>query len=638
MFRTLFKISIYLILLCFTASFAQDFEKVDSLKQLISKHKNGKDTLPQIQSYYDLGVYLSDFDPKESNLWLEKALKLAKSSKREQAEHVILNVMALNYSNLNEIPEALKLYEDVAEYFKKKGDKKVYATVLMNYGTTAAMVGKYTQAIESSTKALSTLLETGDSTDIAHYYCEIGKLFNLVGNREKYKEYILTAEKLIPNEKYANFETVINVNNELAFLYDEKNDFEKAKLYYQKNYELSEKKGYLIGIAVSANNIGDILLKQKKYITALPYIREGLEINKKLKNYWGLITSYISLGQNHFYLKNFNEAEMLYRKALSLAKNGNYPIEKKDIYFYMRELYELKNQYDSAYFYFKKYEIIKDSLENLDVKKQIAQMETQFNTKQKERQIEFLDKENELKDTQLRTQGVLFVILLVAILLASLVIYLIVRNKRIQAELNASLNEQKMLRVQLNPHFIFNSLNAIQNFILQKKPFEAADYLSDFARLMRLILESSREDSITLEKEIQILDYYLKLQQLRFSNSFSFEIKIDENLIPEQIKIPSMLLQPFIENAVEHGIKNMDFGKGVIFVEINEKDDSLLILVEDNGHGFSNEIKENHKSYAIKITQERIENIYLLTKKKIKFEIQTEVEKGTKIIFEIPKS
>lgn len=99
-----------------------------------------------------------------------------------------------------------------------------------------------------------------------------------------------------------------------------------------------------------------------------------------------------------------------------------------------------------------------------------------------------------------------------------------------------------------------------------------------------------------------------------------------------------MLLQPFIENAVEHGIKNMDFGKGVIFVEINEKDDYLLISVEDNGAGFQNEIKENHKSYAIKITHERIENIYLLTKKKIKFEIQTEVEKGTKIIFEIPKS
>ena len=232
------------------------------------------------------------------------------------------------------------------------------------------------------------------------------------------------------------------------------------------------------------------------------------------------------------------------------------------------------------------------------------------------------------------------------IILITFAVLIVFRQQRRRNKLREELLEmqQRLLRTQMNPHFIFNSLLSIQNFIYKNEPGQAGKYLSRFAKLIRLILRSSRKEVITLEEEIEFLNYYLALQKLRFKKRFDYRFDIDEKIRQEQVYIPPMLAQPFIENAIEHGLKDISH-EGIIqirfFMEINY----LVFEVEDNGVGIYRSEREksltdsNHESLGQQITYDRLR---LLNKKykKVSYsadEIRDEKGsvKGTKIQFRI---
>ncbi len=169
--------------------------------------------------------------------------------------------------------------------------------------------------------------------------------------------------------------------------------------------------------------------------------------------------------------------------------------------------------------------------------------------------------------------------------------------------------EQKLLRSELNPHFVFNALIAIQSFIFSNDPKAAGRYLSKFAKLMRLYLQNTRQDFILMSQEVETLEYYLELQQLRFDNVFEYEIKCDNGIVKEELKLPPMMAQPFIENAIEHGFKGVDY-KGKVLIEYGVINNALEIIITDNGIGINqSETPKDHKSLAIKITRERLKSL-----------------------------
>jgi LytS/YehU family sensor histidine kinase len=172
--------------------------------------------------------------------------------------------------------------------------------------------------------------------------------------------------------------------------------------------------------------------------------------------------------------------------------------------------------------------------------------------------------------------------------------------------------ETKALRAQMNPHFIFNSLNSINSFIIDGKQEIASDYLINFSKLIRLILDNSRSETISLEKELEALKLYILLEAARFDNKFKCVYRIAENLDPSMIMIPPMLLQPFIENAIWHGLMHKET-EGTITLEIkNENEEFLNISIIDDGIGREKaaELKSKsvtHKSHGLKVTSQRIE-------------------------------
>ncbi len=204
--------------------------------------------------------------------------------------------------------------------------------------------------------------------------------------------------------------------------------------------------------------------------------------------------------------------------------------------------------------------------------------------------------------------------------------------------------EQRLLRAQMNPHFIFNVLAAVQGLIYKKETKTVSIYLSKFASLMRSILYHSGEENIMLTDEIEFVENYLKLQQLRFSGKFNYEIKIDDTVDAESVLIPPMLLQPFIENSIEHGFRKLQDGNGMIVISFNRKNSSLEIKIEDNGVGYLKANKEKsdkkHKSLGIETTVDRIKRINKGGKLQEYYNhtdlSTTGKQSGTRIIFKLP--
>jgi ligand-binding sensor domain-containing protein len=247
--------------------------------------------------------------------------------------------------------------------------------------------------------------------------------------------------------------------------------------------------------------------------------------------------------------------------------------------------------------------------------------------------------------------------ILASVISLSVMTYLIYKRRersvreeeRRKSALDLEISELKMeaLRAQMNPHFLFNSLNSIQYFITLNDKQSATTYLSKFSKLIRSILDNSMNSNVLLSEEILMLENYIELERLRLENKFSFEIKVGDGISPERIEVPSMLIQPFVENAIVHGLRYRK-ADGLLKIEFKKNDSQLKVTISDNGIGRAKaeELKKKkataHKSAGIDVTQKRIDiltnNNYGKNKAKI---ITTDLydgeeASGTKVEINIP--
>ncbi|MES1224801.1 MAG: histidine kinase, partial [Bacteroidota bacterium] len=245
------------------------------------------------------------------------------------------------------------------------------------------------------------------------------------------------------------------------------------------------------------------------------------------------------------------------------------------------------------------------------------------------------------------------------ILLSILAIYSIImwrinkirKKEKLKAEINTLITESRMsaLQAQMNPHFIFNAINSIQSFILNNETQNAYDYLAKFAKLVRLVLNNSKQNSIKLQKEIETLQLYVQMEQIRFRNSFDFSVRMD--MSPDdlaEITIPVMLIQPFIENAIWHGIMPLqEIRKGRIELTCALKKNYLLLTIEDNGVGrkASESAKQDvgHRSLGMQLVAERLALIEVQGSERASMKVidltdEHHQPRGTRIEIKLPNS
>jgi LytS/YehU family sensor histidine kinase len=356
------------------------------------------------------------------------------------------------------------------------------------------------------------------------------------------------------------------------------------------------------------------------------------------------------LGQ--FYLKqnDFQKALQNTEKALAFAKELQLMESIQNAEFALSTIYEKLGQINESLKHFKLYAVAKDTLQSQQNVRQLVQ--TEMNEEFDKKQL-LLQKEQERKEIvfeeQIKRHRLQIIFSILVLILVFGIVFLI--NNRRQLKKNLTLQkelaeyEQKALHLQMNPHFVFNCLGSISSFIVQNGTDSAIKYLAKFSKLMRLTLEYSKEALIPIDKEIESLQNYLELEQLRFNQVFDFTISKSKD-IEDDLALPPLLLQPFVENAIIHGLIPKQ-EKGKIAISFDLENDRLLCTIIDNGVGLeaSQKLKEQsvsiHKSMALDITKKRLEMMESTTQKQSFLTIEEvkdadEIVAGTKVVLHLP--
>jgi tetratricopeptide (TPR) repeat protein len=377
---------------------------------------------------------------------------------------------------------------------------------------------------------------------------------------------------------------------------------------------------------------GEYYLFREDYATALPYFLKSIVYQEQMNDGNQLMRCREDLAKTYFGLHRDAEAFQYAREELTLAQQTDARQNIRDgcqlLYIY----YDRAGRTDSAYFYFRRYILLKDSVLNDQLKGRFASFGF-------EQQIRLLNEDKQLEDYCLRstmmTRNLLIAGIVALFLFVGVYIWLIrlkrrneehrlketedeleiqrLEGERARAALQQRAKELEIqaLRSQMSPHFIFNCLNAINRFILGHETEAASDYLTKFSRLMRMIMNHSRHAYISLAEEIDILRLYLGMEQLRFKDAFDYRIVIADELDIDAIRIPPLLVQPFVENAVWHGLMNKE-DRGTLTISFSATDDLLTCVVRDNGVGrrraaqLKSKSVEKHKSMGMQITAERM--------------------------------
>jgi hypothetical protein len=488
-----------------------------------------------------------------------------------------------------------------------------------------------------------------DSFSIAPWYSETGDAHRLLGNYDSAMYYLKAFQNTdnFPN----NFGKV-----SLGYLYLDMKEYVKAQSLTLPFYQYLKTLNRSTNPIVNALNIlGNSSLGERKYEQALQYAKEAQGHLRLMNTKVLMIDNYKLLSDIHEKM-NHPDSALTYFKLYSKLKDSL--INKQFLF----KLSNLKNESEeqkktSLIQLLQKDNVIKEQLlqEKLLRQKQneaglallnqsnkikdqellIKEQNLKEQTLLKEQnlsQVGLLDKENKLKDQRLKQQAIFRNALLAGLLLfLALGIFIFrslslkrknerLQNEKRQAEFQQKASELEMqaLRAQMNPHFIFNCLSSINKFILKNDTDTASDYLTRFSRLIRQSLTNSQLSLIPLSDEIEMLRLYLDMERLRFSESFNYNIVYENTIEPETIYIPPMLLQPFCENAIWHGLQHLPAGRhgkegyGKLEIIMSLQNGELQCIIADNGIGrekaaeLKNRLNGKQKSFGLKITTERL--------------------------------
>ena len=490
-----------------------------------------------------------------------------------------------------------------------------------------------------------------------------------------------------------------SASGNIALIYYQLGDNKKTLFYDSISLQIFQQAGDSMNVANMYNNLADIHLKNENYDSAIAYDLKALRINDSLGSKGGRGNNYSSMGTAYLKLKKYSQAIGYLNKSVAifnelgakshasqalahiadlydtapdsvLIKNGIKPSERfeKVVYYQnqaiqlakeikdldnlssqwkaMSAIYEHHQQFEPALAAYKEYTIIHDSIAGDKKQQDIVRQEVRFEAEKKEAILN-AEHASALKRQQFVRN--LIIAGSVVLLIAGLSVFSLYKRRRDavekqkEAELKSQVSETEMkaLRAQMNPHFIFNSLNSISDYIAKNKTELADEYLTKFAKLMRLVLENSEKKEVPLSEDLKALELYMQLEALRLSNNFTYKIEVDEDIDKEATLVPPLILQPFVENSIWHGIAKKK-EEGNIFIHIKREGEMINCIVEDNGIGRQTTdgittLKDNtgRRSLGMKITNERIDIINKVKKTNAAVKL-TDLQQGTKLEVKLP--
>jgi tetratricopeptide (TPR) repeat protein len=630
----------------------QDQRKIDSMLKVLPAQADDSTKVKTILRIAQ--QYLSN-NPQKTIKYSSDAATLAEKVEWKKGFCVATSMIGDSYYYQGNFSECLKYRIKELELWKELGYEKQICGTYGNIGVVYSDLGNNLKALEFYQLALKRSEKNKFEKTTAQNLSNIGILFYQTDNFERAIEYLERAIEI--DSKDETPELLASCYTSLGKIYSKKKQSSLAIQNYLLALSIDEKQGRNQNLSMILSFIGDEYvfkgdsLKERlqgseaktNYLIAIDYYTKALAALKEIGNTY--YESYINgrMGTSYVLLNDFKKAEDFIHKAMDTAVKFNYTDLIKEHLHEYYTLYKSTKQFEKSNQYYERYVAISDSLREKENLKNIAEMELRFEAEKKESRINELTQTNNILILSgEKKKNFVYGLIIIVILIISIGL-LFFRQQRLKLKQDALKLEQKLLRTQMNPHFLFNSITSIESFIYNRQPKEAGDYLSRFARLMRLILENSANEYISLDKEVETLEYYLSLQKLRMDDNLDYSIEIASDIQSSQISLPPMLTQPFIENAIEHGFRGIK-ATGIIKIIFGVNKDVLHIKVIDNGIGIvaakqQKDLYDTHRSMAMQITQERLKLLNKSKNKKMVFEVK-EIEKGgksgTEVTFSIP--
>lgn len=546
-----------------------------------------KDEYVEADSYYNIGeTFFKDGNFRKSEEYYTKAKTI--------------------YEKLNDRPNIEKTSRKLAQSQEKQNK---IAPAISNYGRAAEV-----SPLKSRT------LNSNDVTRLS------------VGSPEAKEEAIQSNIQL--NEKEKDNGALAASYSQMADVNMQQNNIPKAEANLTNAYKISKKEAPQQALEIN-QKLTDFYVDNRKFDKAIEAKKNVLKESFVKENSEKEVEQIRELADIYIKKNDPQEAIGLLKKSYGIALEKGHTLEARRSVQTLDSLYDVSENTDASI------HLYRDFLGKLPglVAKDKSLVDEKI-LEDTEQRISQLEKEKQLKDELIRKKNVFNYSLLAALLiLTGLVVFIFRMLKKVQIK-NKKIALQS-LRREMNPHFIFNSLNSVNHFIATNNELEANQYLTKFSKLMRGVMENSTEDFIPFQQELDLLQNYLALEKTRFADKFDYEIDVDESLNTQSLKVPGMLIQPFLENAVWHGLRYRST-KGFLTLRFEKENQYLKITIEDDGIGIEESKKQKtehqktRKGRGMTNTLERIALLNDLYKKEISCSIKDkEKSSGVLVILKI---
>jgi uncharacterized protein HemY len=579
----------------FDGSTEYQIEDNSKINKVQSKYKTSR--ADQFSIYLDSAQYFKKNNPFISIEYIEKALK-SQTSKRGNSVKI-----SNAYEVLGDVYLNLKQYDLASKNYKTALSSNATTTLNLKLAKALSLEKKS----EESTTILTSILDAKmTSFQKIELYETLGDNYFQLNNNEKAKAYFNNALNFAKATNYS--QKVTDLSSKLAKVARLQGKVNEANVFLENSIKVS-KNATLNKRAVITNSVANQYRDQQNFDKEIELKKQTLqELEAADLNEVGIeedseekITVQqlnLDIGNAYAKKKSFNTAIGYLEKSKDDAAKASDIETKKEAVEQLSGLYENVGDYKKALSNYQEYVSLVDILykkkekeieDAVAINKSLAEKQNRINSLEKDRALsestsKLYESEQQITIENYKRQRLIIYSLIGGLLLLLIAVYFMYKSNK-QRRLANNLLALKSLRSQMNPHFIFNALNSVNSFIAQNDERTANRYLTDFSTLMRNVLNNSEEDFIPLSKEIELLELYMKLEHSRFKDKFDYKVEIAEDLKINEYKIPPMLLQPYIENAVWHGLRYKKV-KGFLKVAFYQKnEDSICIEISDDGIG-----------------------------------------------------
>jgi sensor histidine kinase YesM len=593
---------------------------------------------------------------------LDSIKKQVEIHKNRDTTRVNLLNQLTRYYAIRDISKNEAILNEAIDISKAIGYTQGLTDSYVNLTSFHVQSGNYDKALELALNVKKTQDSIYDIKGLIYTNSSIARIYNHL--EEPNKAIAIQLENLELLREHPNKNIEAQVHFYLGTAYSEAKKYDAAEIHYKAAKQIAETVNFETGVAIANSSLGVIENKRGNYQSAIDYLNKSLVFFKENNQKANIAHSNLELAVAYANTGKVNDAISANNDAIKIYKEQHNFKSLSRSYLEQSDYYKRKKDYLNSSKYLEEHYKIKDSIFSKEKVSVIEEMQAKYETEKTKKEKELAEQQVAMTQLESDKNRNLFIgssVILVLLLVSSLFYFSRLKAKKkvelIALELTASQkrlaiekqyrdSELKALKAQMNPHFIFNALNSIQDYIVLNQKNLASDYLGKFADLIRNYLHFSDTGFISVPEEVHNLNLYLELEKLRFEEQLDYIFQVEKSANSDGLTIPTMLIQPYVENALKHGLLHKKDNRK-LKISISKVSNKMIeCIIEDNGVGRekSKEINSKrsaqHKSFALKATTERLGLLNYGRENKIGVDIidlkQNNIAVGTKVVLNIP--